>query len=516
MTDLSKLTDEQLEAIYNDSNKQLQQMGYTPEQLNEEGLKNIAGHALKGLDYGRGAVQYGLLKAMGQENLLTPEEKAAALDITNKQMAPSWGDVFERKKGDFTGSQTSGFLTDIATDPLTYVPLGLPLELLGKAGKAAEGKLPKIIGKLAEMARGSAPGSLVNKAGEKIYRSPFRRADTEILEKLGPGNKKYSDIILEKGWTGDRVSIGQKMNDYLDNLAMQQSNVLQEAGKAGNRINLNEALAPAEEYAHQLLLKDNKEDAAAILKKVQSLKETANQSILPREAPVFNMKEPVAPTSNEQYLNPEKTNKYLKDLEVYNNQKKAYLDEIEKYKALENNEFIPLASPEQASGMKSEIWKSMPKNAYGETAVSDSRYAGLQTAAGGLAKSLEGMPGGYGIQLQAINPEMQTIFTGAPKEKLALRMESNRPMITGLDRNVGPIIAGTSDEAGTDLLKWATVKKVLDALMYGTTAPTKTGKFLMKPAVGRAADEGIRRGVIRSQQPKSPWIDLEKGDENGQ
>ena len=120
------------------------------------------------------------------------------------------------------------------------------------------------------------------------------------------------------------------------------------------------------------------------------------------------------------------------------------------------------------------------------------------------------MPG-YGEELSKINAEMRPIFTGAPKEKLVLRQESNVPLVTGIDRNVAPILllgsggnpAGRT-RTGEELGKWFLTKKLLDTALRGSYLPTKVGKSTMRMGKSGLTTPALK-SLLLDSQPVSPW-----------
>lgn len=503
MAELTEKEREELIAEYKALKKDAEEKGWVEPSQSVAGkvmeeAKDVAVGGLKALDYQRALAQRALLdrhRALGGKDLLTEEEKGA-IDPRNLQLAPGYGDILERQFGDFPGSQTIGFGLDVALDPLTWESGGL----------AALKKVPGLVAKL----RKWSAGGVLAKIGEKMYRSPFRKADADIITNIGPGAKKFSDIVLEQGWTGNRTKIHENMNKYLDDLVEKQKQILESAGEAGITIDVKAAMDDARAYAKTLMDRANPEDANRILKKVAQIEEAAKASTPPAAPRMAVPKKPEMPSSSDVYLRPETVEKYNKDLSKYQDDLANYQLAQEQFQKA-SEEFIPLATPAQASGMKTEIWKEIPKGVFGKPVISESDVAGRIQIGGGLAKALENMPG-YGEDLAKINQEMRPIFTAAPKEKLVLRQESNVPLVTGIDRNVAPLLllggGGGSPSgrmrSGGELAQWFLTKKLLDNVLQGSYVPTKLGSKMMKMGKSGLTSPLLKAGIIEGQ-PVSPW-----------
>lgn len=141
-------------------------------------------HALKGLDYQRGAAQQGLLSALGKEDLLTPEERAAALDITDTRMAPGYNEVMKR-----AGVPEGASLSDV-----------LPPHLAAIYAQPGEGSSwrPEKGGMLDPSLRGSV-GLAADVAGDPLTWESFGGAPLARLVKMLGGSEKIQALLRGSG-----------------------------------------------------------------------------------------------------------------------------------------------------------------------------------------------------------------------------------------------------------------------------------------------------------------------------
>lgn len=150
----------------------------------------------------------------------TPEEADSFF-----RMKPAKGGLL-----DPTIHGTAGLVGDIATDPLTYVPLT----------KLAEG--PGLIKKLLRGVSQPAGEGLEN-AGEAYYKSGWKRPDAAAADYIGANNiKAPSDVGLERGIYGTEAGLEQGKNEAVTELSAQKKALLPQI--AQQEIHPSEAWSP--------------------------------------------------------------------------------------------------------------------------------------------------------------------------------------------------------------------------------------------------------------------------------
>lgn len=125
---------------------------------------------------------------------------------------------------------TAGFMGDVVLDPLTYLTGGA--SALGKEG--------------AQKALLRPTAGLVEKAGEKLYKSGLKNIDTRIAEK---GGEAVSPYALKQGMWGGPKSMGEQMDARLSELGKQRGEIYKTMEDvAGSTVNPTAASQPAIKY----------------------------------------------------------------------------------------------------------------------------------------------------------------------------------------------------------------------------------------------------------------------------
>lgn len=198
--------------------------------------------ALKGagqiLDYPGGLMRTGLASAAatvsGKPGLINDKDVSAALrgqsptsaeylermGVSEGMKVPDWVPLV----GGATQRGVEGFALDVATDPLT---------LLSKGSKAAR-----------------PIGNATEKAGEKAYKSGFKKIDERLLEK---GKESLSDILLKEGApTGTTRQIAEKTGEMAKGIAKDRADLYKKATEKGVTIDLGYPLENAEKKLAKL------------------------------------------------------------------------------------------------------------------------------------------------------------------------------------------------------------------------------------------------------------------------
>lgn len=212
-------------------------------------LKNGGGEmASRVMDAPGGAVRTGLAEVggllSGQPNTVSSE------DLMNAAVgkAPSSAEYMQRlgvpegpkvpiplTQKSVSARDAAGFVGDVATNPLTYLSAGL----LGAGGKA------------------TAAG------GKSMYRSGFKPLDLEAAS-AGKGEHAVSDLMLKNRVSGSSKDIFNQMNDIGDKLLQGRNDILKKATRAGAEVDMNKAMAEAQDYVNQLKKIDNPETRQAV------------------------------------------------------------------------------------------------------------------------------------------------------------------------------------------------------------------------------------------------------------
>jgi len=205
------------------------------------------------LDYlGRGLDYVGGISRTTLGNVadtFTDDNKIGVDDFLNalKGKAPSSDDILERFDvpegghinvpflGKVDARDAGGFALDIASDPLTYVSLGLaPLAKKGlgigvKKGVSAGAK--KAL---------NQTGKLTSKFGKGMYKSGFKKIDEKLLDM---GKRELSDIMLEKGVTGNTKTIQKAASQMSDDLLLKRDEIYKAIEKTGQKVDMDSAFS---------------------------------------------------------------------------------------------------------------------------------------------------------------------------------------------------------------------------------------------------------------------------------
>lgn len=170
---------------------------------------------------------------------------------------------------DPTGRGTMGFALDVASDPSTYgtigfSSLGKAASKLGKAGRVVEKGLKTLdkavvspIGFASDVAKG---------AGEGLYKYGLRTVD-QMAEKFG--KDAPSDLLFRHRVAGSAEKIADKAEALSTALNAEREAILQEADRAGARVDVDAAMKPAVDRVERIAKNDDPAllDVASALKK---------------------------------------------------------------------------------------------------------------------------------------------------------------------------------------------------------------------------------------------------------
>lgn len=492
MADLSKLSDQELEALYHQAAQEGIKAGYIPAPPDNAPAftaHNIVFGGLKGLDYQRGAAQRALLEATGQSDLLTPEEKAGALDPTKLQTAPGYGDLLERKFGDFPGSQTIGFGLDVLGDPLTWETGGISsiaslvksvpgaaekLALLAKTtAKAPAAETLAKIGQAMGRA-GSAVGEKVQSipgigdamswVGEKIYKAPFKGADEVAIQK---GAKVLpSELLLETGKAGSASEMNAVKNQLMKDIGESYKGIDSLADRAGASVDVNSAFKKAEEIISKERGRGFVSEADKAQEILDELKGLSQEGVVPfSQARGFR--------------------------EVLGTHSKA----ADKQAMGKAKQILEKAR----SGLGDELDKAAE-------VVSKSAPAG--TPESSLAKAFSDTDQKY----HALSAGSKEVARNARTEARLKKWTAVDTMLLG---GAGLYGLANPQSQGAGVAPLA-AKKLYD--VFGKTTGSKTKIGLALKLLGESGLVGPAASQMTRQiaEPKSPWTLLNKGDENGQ
>lgn len=146
--------------------------------------------------------------------------EGASLSDAFPGMYSQTGEGLPLQKGgalDPTVRGAAGFVGDVALDPLTYLTLGG-----SGAAKTALNPTAKAI----------------EKAGEKLYKSGFKAADTRLAER---GLEPVSGYALEQGMWGGRKSLLEQMEKRKDQLMTARDELYNKLTQKGAKVDLNKA-----------------------------------------------------------------------------------------------------------------------------------------------------------------------------------------------------------------------------------------------------------------------------------
>ena len=456
-----KKTKEELLAEYEALKEMGRKRGWEePEQsvagqiLQEAG--DVAVGGLKALDYQRAATQRALLeglKALGGKDLLTEEEKGA-IDPRNLQLAPGYGDILERQFGDFPGSQTLGLGLDIALDPMTYESVGL----------SALKKIPGIVEKLRKM----TPGGTLSALGEKIYRSPLKKAD-QVARQAGRAAMP-SDIMLEAGKVGSASKMAEEARALQKQIGESYQNIDALADQAGVSVDVGSSF----ERARDIIQKERKRGFVDEANEAESILEQLQAQATGGAAPFSQARGFKEALQSKIYGATEmKRGKTAQILETARDELAGHLDDA-----------VGVVS-KNAVERAPELIALQPDLAH------------LQPKLASLAKDYSEANAKYGSLAKA-----QKTFS-----QKAAAEENKQNFLSAIDAILlGTGVGALGTGAGSEGQGFAPLlaKKTYDLLGKGTGARTRIGMGLLKLGKSGLTTPFIKAGIIEGQ-PVSPW-----------
>lgn len=513
--------------------------------MNGPSLKDVGSGALKALDYlgGLGRTAVGSLGNLTGKKVVTADDAIQAL-LGN---APGSAEMLERAgvpegasanlfpelpipftdirvgKGKTSMRDVGGLALDIATDPLTYLTFGT-----SGAAKAAR-----------------PVSSLLEKAGEKTYKSGLKRIDQEVAKY---GKSPVSDVLMKNRIAGSANSVYEQMDELGEQLLKERNEILSAAKEAGAEVSMKEAMIPVQERIASMrasrdpklqkladvLEKDVKEYVAldskyqpaytpieSITQGSQELMELPVQSkmnpsfqeveITPRSKP----DQFFSPISSGENLASVKPGKVIPESYTQRDPVVALIDQPSqvKYGPTVPESYSPGPDPVQASGYKTSIGLDMPDSAFRDAEILKQTQRASKDKYMGMKRAVETSVGntlGEGAQQSLVqkNDELGRILTSKDKQFIEGQKEANKNIITSIDG----LILGLNNPGAFAGKKAADLLKTTAVRTYGGRAMQDIGKGSVSGPIVDILSRKTVTGPKKKESKEDDGIDFEAID----
>lgn len=418
---------------------------------------------------------------------------------------------------DVSPAGVGGALLEIPQDPLSWAS-----PMASAIGKTEEGA--GLLAKGANVALNPVE-NLTQPIGKSIYKSGLKRVDQEAAKF---GKEPVSDLLMEKGISGNARQIQEQMNTLGEQLLAERNQLLKEATKKGGDVSMKEAMGPAQARIQEIRLSKNpalQPIADALESDVQKYMvldakgETPNLRTLPVQSEFVPEHQDVKITPSSQQVRtlPVQAERDVLSPTQFKTQKpQAVIEQVpgktepgllkpDQYNQRPEQmvyDTTPAKSgptPLQATGYKSSI--QIPQNAYAVDKGVANAYRGADKAVkGGLKTAVESSVGktlgaDKAAELKDLNDKLGRILTTKQKQLLEASKEENKNLLTSVD---APLMVLGGHNA-------AIAKKLADAAKL-TGVRTGLGKKmyqaggLLKEHANGLLDPAIRQTLFQNRR----------------